>query len=301
MALASWMLLADEPQPEEISVAVGRHQMRCLKTGSGPSLVLVHGLLGAAESWWPCLSRLSRHSTVFAVDALSIGRSDRVPGLDASLIAQADRLAEFIVNAGIGRADVVGTSHGGAVAMMLAARHPQRVRSLVLHAPANPFSLAGDPLVRFYQSPLGRWFAGQVPNLPTKLQELALGRMYGNSKLVREEALECYMSSLRVPGTVQHVLNMVNSWFDDMRALGAVLDQLTGIPKLLLWGTRDRAVTLESGRQLERILNAELVILPGAGHLPHEEVPTLFAGTVNGFLRTVEREGTQMRPHLVRP
>ncbi len=62
---------------------------------------------------------------------------------------------------GIGQADIVGTSHGGSVALMLAALHPDRVRSLVLHAPANPFSDVADPLIRFYRTALGRWFAGR--------------------------------------------------------------------------------------------------------------------------------------------
>jgi|SRR5271155_370164 len=301
MALASWMLLADEPQPEEILVKVNGHEMHCLKTGKGSELVLLHGLLGSADAWYPCLSRLGQDSSVYAVDSLGIGRSERVTGLDAGLPAQADRVANFLTGAGVDCADIVGTSHGGAVAMMLAARHPERVRSLVLHAPANPFSLLGDPMVHFYRTPLGRWFANQVPNLPEKLQELALGRMYGNNKVVRHEALERYMSSLRVPGTVQHVMNIIDCWFEDMRQLGAVLDRLCEVPTLLVWGTHDRAVSLESGRQLEKMLNrAELVILPGVGHLPHDEAPIAFADVVNGFLRKMDRGATHAGPQLVR-
>ncbi|QNI34407.1 alpha/beta hydrolase [Alloacidobacterium dinghuense] len=300
MALASW-ILADDPRVNEISVPVNGHRMYCLTTGNGPSLLLLHGLLGSAHAWYPCLSRLGQDSFVYAVDSFGIGRSDRVPGLDASLRAHADRMATFLDEVGIGRADIMGTSHGGAVAMMLAARHPERVRSLLLHAPANPFSLLGDPMVHFYRTPLGRWFANQVPNLPEKLQELALGRMYGNSKLVRQEALERYMSSLRVPGTVQHVLNILDSWFEDMRELGASLEKLRDVPTLLMWGTRDRAVSLESGRQLEKVLpRAEMVILPGVGHLPHDEAPIAFSDVANAFLRKIDRSEAAHGPQLVR-
>lgn len=301
MALASWMLLADDPQVEEISVSVSGHRMYALTSGNGPALVLLHGLLGSAHAWYPCLPRLGEESAVYAVDSLGIGGSERVPGLDASLSAHADRLAEFLTGAGIDCADIVGTSHGGAVAMMLAARHPERVRSLVLHAPANPFSLLGDPMVHFYRSPLGRWFAHQVPNLPEKLQELALGRMYGNSKVVRHGALDRYMSSLRVPGTVQHVMNIVDCWFEDMRQLGAVLERLYDLPTLLVWGTHDRAVSLDSGRQLAKMLHrSELVTLPGVGHLPHDEAPIAFAEAVNGFLRKIDRSEAHSGPQLVR-
>ncbi|HYK36029.1 alpha/beta hydrolase [Alloacidobacterium sp.] len=301
MALATWMQPADGQKIEEMSVPVDGHKMHCLTTGRGPALALFHGLLGTADAWRPCLPRLAEESSVYAVDTLCIGKSERVPGLDASLIAQADRMSRFLAKAGIRRADIVGTSHGGSMAMMLAARHPEQVRSLILHAPANPFSFVGDPLVHFYRTPLGRWFARQVPNLPEKLQELALGRMYGNSKLVRREALERYMSSLRMPGTTEHVMNIIDGWFDDMRELGTALEKLHDLPVLLVWGTHDRAVSLESGHKLERMLHhAELVVIPGMGHLPHDEAPLAFADAINGFLRHLDRSEAERGPRLVR-
>lgn len=301
MALANWMMLADDPQPQEISVSVEGHRMRCLKAGKGPALVLLQGLLASADAWRPCLPRLAENFSVYAVDCLGIGKSERVSGLDASLSAQADRMAKFLVGAGIGCADIVGTSHGGAVAMMLAARHPETVRSLVLHAPANPFSNLSDSIVRFYLTPVGRWFAYRVPHLPSRVQELALSHMYGNGIPVRHEALENYMSSLRVPGTVQHVLRILDNWFSDMRELGSVLEKLRDIPILLVWGTQDRAVSLESGRQLEKVLpHAEMVVLPGVGHLPHDEAPALFADTINAFLRKIDRNAKHCGPQLVR-
>jgi pimeloyl-ACP methyl ester carboxylesterase len=301
MALASWMLAADGPQLNEQSVVVAGHKMRCLMTGSGPNVVLLHGLLGAAESWYPCFSRLGEISKIYAVDALGIGRSERVPGIDASLCAQVDRLAQFMQGAGIGQADIVGTSHGGAVAMMLASRHPHMVRSLVLHAPANPFSTMADPLVHFYCSPLGHWFARRVPNLPEKLQELALGRMYGDARLLQRRVLDRHLSSLRVPGTINHVLHILEHWFDDMRELEKVLGNLQDVPIHLLWGTRDRAVSIESGRLLQKIFkNAEMSVLQGIGHMPYEESPIPFSEAINVFLSQLDRGATRKGPHLVR-
>ncbi|HEX3438151.1 MAG TPA: alpha/beta hydrolase [Pseudacidobacterium sp.] len=301
MALASWMLLAEGPQPGEQDIQVDGHRMHCLVMGNGPSLLLLHGLLGSAEAWLPCLSWLGNESSVYAVDTLGIGHSERVPGLNAGLAAQADRMAQFMENAGIERADIAGTSHGGAIAMMLAARHPQLVRSLVLHAPANPFSNLADPLLHFYRSPLGQWFAQFIPNLPERLQELALGRMYGNSQLVRNEVREMYMRSLRVPGTVDHVLDILNRWFDDMRTLELALDAIRDVPTLLVWGTRDRAVSLASGRLLGKMLDhAEMAVLQGVGHLPYEEAPDTFAEAINAFLYRQERGDMRKGLQLVR-
>jgi pimeloyl-ACP methyl ester carboxylesterase len=291
MSLANWIsALGEVPEREEF-VRVQDARMRCLVTGGGPSLLLLHGLLGTADAWGPATQRLASHSTVYAPDALGIGGSDRVPKLDVSLTATASRFIEFMDRKGIAQADIVGTSHGGSVALMLAALHPERVRSLVLHAPANPFSDVADPLIRFYRTALGRWFAGRLPTVPASVQALGLGRMYGDASRVRSGSLERYIASLRIPGTVSYVLSILDRWEMDMASLQAALPAVRRVPALLLWGDRDRAVSLRSGERLvEYFDHASLLVIPGAGHLPHEEVPVAFAGAINGFLGGLKRE-----------
>jgi pimeloyl-ACP methyl ester carboxylesterase len=223
-----------------------------------------------------------------------------VPKLDVSLKATADRLVELMDAKGMGQADIVGTSHGGSVALMLASLHPERVRSLVLHAPANPFSDVADPLIRFYRTALGRWFASRVPTVPASVQSLALGRMYGDATRVRSGSLERYIGSLRVPGTVSYILSILDRWEMDMAALEAALPSLRKVPTLLLWGDRDRAVSLRSGERLAQYFDhAALIVIPGAGHLPHEEVPVAFAGAINSFLGGLDR--VELHPTVRRP
>src|SRR6202042_53030 len=91
-----------------------------------------------------------------------------------------DRVAAFMDSLGIAVADIAGHSHGGAVTLMLAARHPERMRSLILFAPANPYSHVGDYLVRIYTSFPGRLAVRLAPYLPRHIQLYALGRMYGD-------------------------------------------------------------------------------------------------------------------------
>ncbi len=290
MSLDAWMTALGDMRETEEFVPVQGARMRCLVTGDGPSLLLLHGLLGTADAWGPATQRLAGGSTVYAPDALGIGGSDRVPNLDVSLTATADRLIELMDAKNIGKADIVGTSHGGSVALMLAARYPERVRSLVLHAPANPFSDVADPLIRFYRTALGRWFAGRLPTVPAGVQSLALGRMYGDASRVRNGSLERYIASLRVPGTVSYVLSILDRWELDMAALQAALPAVRRVPALLLWGDRDRAVSLRSGERLAEYFDrVTLLVIPGAGHLPHEEVPVAFAGAINGFLGGLKR------------
>jgi pimeloyl-ACP methyl ester carboxylesterase len=290
MSLANWMTALGELKEQEEFVRIQGARMRCLVTGDGPCMLLVHGLLGTADAWGAATQRLAASSTVYAPDALGIGGSDRVPKLDVSLMATAGRLIELMDAKGIAQADIVGTSHGGSVALMLAALYPERVRSLVLHAPANPFSDVADPLIRFYRTGLGRWFAGCLPTVPASVQALALGRMYGDASRIRSGSLERYIDSLRIPGTVSYVLSILDRWETDMAALQAALPGVRKIPALLLWGDRDRAVSLSSGERIvEYFEQASLLVIPGAGHLPHEEVPVAFAGAINSFLGGLNR------------
>jgi len=298
MALGRWMLDGSgRIQIEKHWVQVDGHRMHCLKAGLGPDLILLHGLLGTASAWDPAIPRLAEESTVYAVDALGIGESDRVPGLDATLEAQAGRLVVFMDQSGIRSADFLATSHGGAVALTLAARYPGRVKNLVLHAPANPYSQLGDPLINFYLSGLGMWFAHHVATLPQPMQALALGRMYGDPNQLRDGSLGKYIGSLRVPGTVDYVLSILNTWVADMTKLKTELEHVRQFPTLLLWGDRDRAVSMESGQELRRCFDrVEFQVLPGAGHLPYEECPETLSRLVNSFLSKTREAGPQLVP-----
>ncbi len=253
--------------------------------GAGHPLLLLHGLVGSARNWQRNISFLSRDASVYAVDLFNMGESERVPGLDAGLEATADRIAAFMDAIGLDVVDIGAHSHGGAVAMMLAARHPDRVRSLILFAPANPFCDLGKQLIDFYQTRLGCWFARQIPHLPRMLKATALSRMYGDPSRVVDGALEGYIAGLHVPGTMDHLLQIVRRWSADMRLLRSVLSKLAGKPTLLVWGDRDRAVGLSSGRQLERMLpQSSLVVIPGAGHIAFEEMPDVCNQTMREWL-----------------
>jgi 4,5:9,10-diseco-3-hydroxy-5,9,17-trioxoandrosta-1(10),2-diene-4-oate hydrolase len=259
---------------EDGFVLVGGVKIHYERAGTGRPLLLLHGLVGSAKNWRQNISFLASDSQVYAVDLFNMGESERVPGLDAGLEATADRVVGCMDALGLDEADVAGHSHGGAVAMMLAARHAHRVRRLILFAPANPFCDLGNQLIRFYQTRFGVWLARQIPFFPRMLKSTALSRMYGDPSRVTDDALEGYTTGLHVPGTIDHVLQIIRRWSADMGLLRSALSKLAGKPTLLIWGDRDRAVGLSSGRQLQRILPlSSLIVIPGAGHIPFEEQP----------------------------
>jgi 4,5:9,10-diseco-3-hydroxy-5,9,17-trioxoandrosta-1(10),2-diene-4-oate hydrolase len=264
------------PKIEEAFVPVDGARIHYQRAGSGRPLLLLHGLVGSARNWRRNISFLSRDSSVYAIDLFNMGESERVPGLDAGLEATADRLAAFMNALGLDEADIAAHSHGGAVAMMFAARHPNRVRRLILFAPANPFCDLGNQLIHFYQTPFGIWFGRRIPSLPRMLKATSLSRMYGDPSRVSLDALEGYTKGLHVPGTMDHVLQIVQRWFVDMGLLRSALTGLVAKPTLLIWGDRDRAVGLNSARELQRTLpQSSLMILPGVGHIAFEEMPDI--------------------------
>jgi len=269
---------------KESTILVDGIRVHYQRAGAGPALVLLHGLVGSAKNWDRNIEFLGRSRSVYALDLANMGESERVPGLDAGLEASADRVAACMDALGIAVADVAGHSHGGSIAMMLASRHPGRVRRLVLFAPANPFCDLARGLIRFYRTRLGMWIARRLPSLPRALHATALSRMYGDPRRVAPDALDGYTRGLNL-GSVEHVLGIVRSWTDDMTALRSSLAGLRGLPTLLIWGEKDRAVGVVSGRRLAELLGARLIVLPGVGHIPFAELPEVCNRAVGDWLR----------------
>ncbi len=278
------------PGVEERFANVDGVRVRYLEGGAGPPLVLIHGLLGYSFSWRLNLEVLAGNSRVYAVDLPGVGFSDRPRGMNASLTASADRMLRFLDEVEVDTADLVATSHGGALALKMALAGAesgrQRVQSLVLAAPANPWSAHGKRLSRALGSTPGRWL---VPHLVPLLAPWCAGwflrRQYGDPRRVPPGTVEGYLAPLSHPGMVNYALQVLRHFNRDLKELGALLPALAGLPVLFLWGTADPIVLPDSIAPLRaRLPGSELVELPGVGHLPYEESPEAFNAAVGAFL-----------------
>jgi pimeloyl-ACP methyl ester carboxylesterase len=270
---------------EDLRMNLDGLSCRYRRAGSGPALVLVHGLMGYSFSWRYAIPVFAEQSAVYAIDLPGTGLSDRWPDLDYSLAASAKRLLRFMDQAGIASCDLLGTSHGGAVAMMAAMLAPQRVRRLVLVAPANPWSAHGRFLIPFLCSPVvAPVFVELAPRLRI-LQEFYFRRLFGDTRRIRPGTLEGYLDRLRTRGSFEYGLNVIRTWKQDMRELQAAIPRIGHIPTLLIWGDRDAAVEPASAQPLRaQFQNCRLLMLEGVGHLPYEEVPEEFNRAVVLFL-----------------
>jgi pimeloyl-ACP methyl ester carboxylesterase len=269
---------------EECWMEMEGGRMRYLRMGSGPPLILLHGLLGYSFSWRFALPALAPYTTVYAPDMMGAGFSDRVPEIDYTMRGTARRVLRFIEGLGLSspEIDLLGTSHGGAVAMFAAAEclggaSSVRVRRLVLVAPVNPFSAHGRWMAPFFGSALGASLFRLSIARMNFLYPYWHARMFGDRSRIPPGTIEGYLAPLAKPGLFEHALSIVRSWTRDLRDLEATLPKLAGIPTLLMWGSKDSAVYASSAEPLAKYLpNSKLIVFPGVGHLPYEECPEEF-------------------------
>ncbi len=274
-----------------LDLADGR--MRYLKAGSGPPLILIHGLMGYSFSWRFTFPALAPHATVYAIDNLGAGLSPAHEGMDCTVRATAERVLQFADAVGIKDFDLLGTSHGGGVAIMVAAacterrgeRKDSRLQRVILVAPVNPWSPHGKRLAPLVGSAFGSLlFLSAFESWPA-LHDLGLRRLFGDGSKIPPDSLEGYRIPLLKNHVLRHAARIVRNWTADLAELEAALPKIRDYPTLLIWGTKDRAVHFESAEPLRRnFRHARLVAFEGVGHLPYEEAPEDFNRALVDFL-----------------
>jgi pimeloyl-ACP methyl ester carboxylesterase len=278
------------PGVEECWMDLDGARMRYLRTGSGPALILVHGLLGYSFSWRYTMPALAPYATVYAPDMMGAGFSDRAAGIDHSMRGTAQLLLRFISGLEISSFDLVGTSHGGAVAMMaaeecLSGKTGPHLRRLILVDPVNPYSAHGQWLAPFFGNPYGAVLFRLFVARTSFSYPYWHARMYGDRSRIPPGALEGYMAPLAKPGLFEHALSIVRTWTQDLRELEVTLPKLASVPTLLMWGSKDTAVDPSSAKPLAKYFpKSRLIVFPGVGHLPYEECPEEFNRALIEFL-----------------
>ncbi len=275
---------------EERRVVIDGVNWRYWFAGSGPPLLLIHGFLGYSFSWRFNMEGLSQHFSVYAIDLPGCGFSERTDCAECTLTGDAERVLRFMEVVGIENADVVGSSRGGGLSIILTAiaartNHLDRIRRLVLVSPINPWSSHGKVLTRLLATTLGGLYVVHVQPRLRIIAKRYLMALYGDQSRVSPGTFEGYTVGLDPAGSFEHLLKILRSWHEDLAAIYQALSEISGMPTLLLWGSRDRAVYPSSIHQLQRHLkNSALVMFPGAGHMPYEEVPDEFNRVLCDFL-----------------
>ncbi len=245
--------------------------------GEGPPMLLVHGTGASTHSFRALMPLLAAHHTVMAVDLPGHGFSTARPGYVPSLVNVAASLSALLGVLELTPATVVGHSAGAAILAQMALTGAISPTHLVSLAGAFvPFGGVGTslflPAARLLaQTPL----AAQLLAFRARDLESVERLVRSTGSLIDRPGVELYHRLARTPGHVGAVLSMMANW--DLAPLYQRLSTLT-TPLLLLAGENDRAVPLAQQREVAaRSGRARLVVVPGTGHLLHEEKPTTLA------------------------
>lgn len=200
----------------------------------------------------------------------------------------ADACAALLATVGVNEpVDVAGNSLGGFVAWQLAARFPQRVRRLVLVDSAGPYPRTrGMPLAfRLGSTPMLKGIILHVT--PESLVRKSLLDCYFNDSLVSDELVRRHWRLVLREGNRGALLARLSHIVKEETRKDDYREAIRGLsqPTLVLWGEEDTWIGVETGRRfMEDLQHARFTVLPGLGHVPHEEGPTVTAREVLKFL-----------------
>lgn len=245
-------------------------------------VVLLHGFGGSSYAWRRLMPSLARHHRVIAPDLYGFGYTERPEELSGyTATAQSRLVVELLDALGHRSAHLVGHSYGGAIALTVAARHPERVSSLVLvdsAAPSYPRTRR-HPLAAL---PPYAYLYVRVLGLRTGFVERVLERSYHDDSLASPEQVEAYRDRLRIEGVARAYRGLTAPQPDPGPEVE--LEEIE-VPTLVLWGSEDPLISVETGRRAtERMPRSVFRQIPGAAHAPHEERPEEVADHILGWL-----------------
>ncbi len=277
------------PRFEEWEIALHGRRVIYRVAGSGPPVVLIHGMLNSSSHWQAVAQSLAGDYTVVAPDLIGHGDS-AAPRGDYSLGAHAASIRDLLAAIGMDSASIVGHSLGGGVAMQFFYQFPQRVERLVLIS-SGGLGREVSPVLRTAALPgmsallsltIHPRLLGGVRRAGTRLRERGVGAGVYLQAIARAlrplenaEARQAFLHTLR------SVIDMHGQRVSATDRLGL----LESIPTMIVWGERDRTIPIQHGRLAhEAIPHSFFKTLPRAAHFPHLEDPEGLSLLLRDFL-----------------
>ncbi|HYF54282.1 MAG TPA: alpha/beta fold hydrolase [Salinarimonas sp.] len=259
--------------------------LACTVAGSGPPVVLVHGLACGRRMWVRQVRALSRDFTVVAFDQRGHGRSsapDRAADYSPGRLGR--DLAALLDALGLERVHLVGFSLGGGPALGVALSRPERVLSLTL---ADVGAGAESPML--LSSTARRWIAvGRERGADALAEEMLRGEFF-RSYAERGARERCHMRALirstPLPGLLHTLSEVLAKRTSPFRMTGTL--RSVRVPTLVLRGDADEVCRASSKLFAATIPGARLATVPGAGHMAPLEAPDAFTAAVREFVGAV--------------
>ncbi|OBK44891.1 alpha/beta fold hydrolase [Mycobacterium sp. 1081908.1] len=259
--------------------------------GSGPALLLIHGVGDKSESWGPVHAKLAQRFTVIAPDLLGHGESDK-PRADYSLPAFANGMRDLLAVLGIERVTLVGHSFGGGVAMQFAYQYPHLVERLVLVSAGGVESDVSFAL-RLAAMPMGSEALSMV-RVPGALPAMrvfgrAVQALLGSTKFGRD-AVDTVrlLEGFRDPAALSAFARTLRSVVDGRGQYVTMLDRsylVDSVPVQIIWGEDDLVIPVSHARTAHAAMaGSHLEIFEKSGHVPHHDHPDRFVEVVERFM-----------------
>lgn len=279
--------LADE---DSLFVEVEGLQVHYKLVGQGdPTLVLLHGFGASVFSWRKVMAPLAEVGTVIAFDRPAFGLTDRPMPADwgeqnpYSPEAQADLTVSLLDEMGVEKAVLVGHSAGGSIAVLTALRYPERVQALVLED-AAVYRHGGTPgwLRPLLLTPQMRRVGPLMVRSAVRWSEAAIRTAWDDPNKITMELVSGYRKPLQAENWDRALWELILA--SHPLEVEAQLGDVSA-PTLVITGEGDRIVPSDQSVRLDAELpNAEMVVIPACGHVPHEECPEAFLSAVADFV-----------------
>ncbi|NKY18093.1 alpha/beta hydrolase [Tsukamurella spumae] len=261
--------------------------------GSGPALLLIHGMADNSSTFEPLFERLAEHYTVIAPDLLGHGDSDR-PRADYSLPAFANAMRDLLLYLGVERATLVGHSLGGGIAGQFTYQFPEMVERLVF-VNTGGVTRSVSPVLRAVSLPFSE-LAIRSLALPGVLPatNAALGLLGQVPLKLFVDNAECarVLTGLPHAGTPRAFARTLRAVVDPSGQVVTMLDRTyiaDSVPVLVVWGSDDPIIPVDHAHLLHAALPASrLEVFDGAGHFPFRTDPERFLRVLTEFVESTE-------------
>lgn len=251
--------------------------------GTGPTLVLLHGVASSLHTWDDWVKRLAPHYRILRIDMPGHGLTGSDPTVERYQISyMVDKLEKFLNKLSVDDIYLAGNSLGGYVAWNYALHRPDRVKKMVL------IDSAGFPQeMPFIMSFAALPVIGEMSSfmMPKFIVNMNVDAAYGDDDKVRDKLTQRYFDLTMRQGNREALVNVFRMMKEQSQNphLGDRVKEVK-TPTLLMWGDQDEWVPLEVMKKFEQALpNSQTIVYEGVGHMPMEELPVQTSRDAHGF------------------
>ena len=247
------------------------------EAGTGPAVILLHGLGGDSSNWASTMTPLSEKFHVIALDQIGFGRSEK-PLINYRVGTYVDFLSAFMKELKIERASLVGNSLGGWIAAAFALAYPDKVDRLVL-VDAAGFALPNDPNAVAVANALN-------PSTKDGLKQILPLVFYDSKPYASDVALDLFFARKMKAGDGYTTARLIDSIIRGDDVLDNKLSAVKS-PTLIVWGREDKLTPLAGGERFKKeIPGSQLAVIDKCGHVPQVEKAAEFNRILLEFLGT---------------